>query len=275
MTKTTKTSGAPLERYTTIAGEVLEYPRPEPELARFLARLRTAVEDPGVSESAIVELIYGSENPLLDHTIFKGRGAVTREVFANPLYHVMTDLLDAKRVQVGTLNPERAAARYTMTVTDAAAELGISTSAVRQAIERGQLSSWKANPRMHLLDPETVRAYRDHVVRRGPRAAPALSVRMGNKPGASFRVKAPELEVVSEQKLEGGGKMIDAVVPKFARVAIVFSGKSSNRMFVLEPSDEGDAFEFNGFEVRGKYRVAEKINDPEEASKRFRAFRAE
>lgn len=263
---------APMERHTTIAGETLEYPRPTGELAAFLARVRAAAEDPRVSEGELVELLYGRENPLLDHTIFRGRGAVTREVFANPVYHVMLDLLDAKRVQVGTLDPERAAQRYSMTVTEAAEVLGMTTSAVRQAIAAKHLAAWKTGP-VYLLDPSSVETYRDRVKRRGPKPAPALRITMGNRAGASFRVKAPELETVETTKLEGGGKVIEAVVPRFERAAVAFSGKKVNRMFVLEPADDEDRFDFEGFSIAGRYRVTEKINDPEEASKRFRSFR--
>lgn len=270
---TTKRTG-PLERHTTLAGEELTYPRPGPELEAFLARVRAAAEDPKVSEDGLIELIYGSENPLLDHTIFEGRGAVTLEVFENPVYHVMLDLLDQKRVQAGSLDLDRAAQRYTLTVSEAAEQLGISTSAVRQAIASKRLAAWKPGGE-YLLDPHSVATYRDHVKRRGPRPAPALRIRMGNKPGASFRVKAPGLERGEETKLEGGGKLIEARVERFTRAAIAFSGKSVNRMFVLEPAAEANSFEFEGFEVSGRYRVVEKVNDPEEASKRFRSFRAE
>lgn len=307
----TKKNAAPMERHTTISGEVLEYPRPGPELAAFLGRVRTAAEDPRVSEGELVELIYGLENPLLDKTIFKGRGAVTTEVFANPVYHVMLDLLDAKRVQTGTLDPERAAGRYTMTVTEAAEFLGVTSSAVRQAIAAKHLDAWKKGG-LHFLDPQTVETYRSRVKRRGPRAAgargegggeggraggaddgdggeggqgegegeleaagePALRIRFGNRPGASFRVKAPGLDVLEVTKVEGGGKLMDAIVPAFERAAIAFGGARVHRMFVLEPADEPNRFQFEGFEVRGRYRVAEKVNDPEESSKRYKAFKA-
>lgn len=262
------------ERYRTMAGEVLEYPRPGPELEAFLERVRAAAKDPRVSEAELVELIYGRENPILDHTVFEDRGAVTLEVFENPVYHLMLDQLDAKRMQAGSLNRDRAEARYTMTVSEAAEALEVSPSAVRQAIASKRLAAWKPGNE-YLLDPHSVATYRDHVKRRGPRPAPALRIRMGNKPGASFRVKAPGLERGEETKLEGGGKLIEARVERFTRAAIAFSGKSVNRMFVLEPAAEANSFEFEGFEVSGRYRVVEKVNDPEEASKRFRSFRAE
>lgn len=279
---TTNEPTTPIESHTTITGETVEYPRPTAEVARFLSRLRAAAEDPRVSENELVQLMYGRENPILDQTLLPGRGMVTTAVFADPLYRVMLDLLDAKRVQVGTLDPVRASDSYTMTVSEAAERLKMSTSAVRQAIKAGRLAAWKKGG-VHMLDPHSVATYRDHVARRGPRsereasegAEPALRVRMGNRPGASFRVKAPGLEVVSTTKLEGGGKVIEATVPRFARAAIAFSGKEMNRAFFLVPADEENSFTFDAFEIRGRYRVAEKINDAVKASKAFKAFEAE
>jgi excisionase family DNA binding protein len=276
---TTKKTTAPMERHTTIAGEELEYPRPGPELASFLARVRAAANDPRVSEHALVELIYGKENPLLDQTIFPGRGAVTRAAFENPVYHVMLDLLDQKRIAVGALDPERAAARYTMTVTEAAAELGITSSAVRQAVAAGHLPAWKKHERLLLLDPSAVATYRDHVKRRGPRAEPALRIRKGSATGASLRVRAVDLEVLEEEK-RADGKVETAIVPSFKRAAIVYTGKRSNgskynHAFIIEPSDEHERIELGDFFVEGRFRIVEKITDAEEASKRFRSFRAE
>lgn len=96
---------------------------------------------------------------------------------------------------------------------------------------------------------------------------------MGNRAGASFRVKAAELEIVGEEKLEGGGKLIDAIVPRFERVAIAFSGKKMNRAFILEPADEPSTYDFEGFSISGRFKIAEKINDAAEASRRFKSFR--
>lgn len=259
------------EKHTTIAGEVIEYPKPSGELARFLARVVDATNDPRKSEAQLVELIYGRENPLLDQTIFPARGAVTKATFANPVYHVMLDLLDQKRVQTGALDPAAAAGQFSVTVTEAAAQLEVSDSAVRQAIKAGHLAAVKRGSQ-HLIDPASIATYRDRVRRRGPQPEPALRVRMGNRKGASLRVKAAGLQLVSKEDLEGGGQLIEAVVPNFERVAVAFSGKKTNRMFVLEPGDEADFFDFADFRIEGRYRVVEKVNDPETASKRFRAF---
>lgn len=270
MTKTTKKS-APMERYTTIAGEVLEYPRPDGELERFLARVVDAANDPRVSHGEMIELIYGTENPLLKQGMFRGRGAVTKEVFATPTYHVMLDLLDQKRVQTGALDVKKAMARFTLTVSEAAKRLDVTTSAVRQAIQAKRLSAVKKGGR-YLLDPRAVATYRDHVVRRGPKPRPALEVRMGNKPGSSFRVKARELEVLEKEPLAGGGKLLVAEVPRFERAAVAISGKRMNRLFVLVPADEDNSFEFEDFSIRGRYRVLEKENDAQRASERFKNF---
>lgn len=258
---------APMERYTTIAGEVLEYPRPEGELARFFARVVDAAHDPRVSEGQMVELIYGSENPMLDQTIFEGRGAVTREVFDDPLYHVMLDLLDQKRVAMGTLDPERAAGRYTMTAAEAAEELDMTPGAVRQAIAAKRLDAWKKGGR-YLLDPHSVATYRDHVVRRGPKPRPALEARIGNVPGASMKLKANGKEEVGR----AGKRVVDVVVPRFERAAVAFSGEGHNRTLIIESADEDGEIEYGPFWVRGRFRVVEEESRPRAAATLYKAI---
>jgi excisionase family DNA binding protein len=154
-------------RYTTILGEVIEYSRPRSEVAAFLERVKRAAHDPRIDASELTELVYGRENPLLDQTIFPGRGAVTRSVMRDPVYHVMLDLIEAKRVQTGALDANAVLASFTMTVAEAAARIGISPSAVRQAIAAKRLAAVKRG-NAHFIDPRGVDAYRDHVVRRGP-----------------------------------------------------------------------------------------------------------
>src|SRR5262249_7214209 len=104
-----------LQIYELLSGETIEYPTPEDELARFIERARAGVSDPRVSEADLTALVYGLENPLLDKIIMPGRAVVTRAVFANPVWHMLCDLIGRKRVQAGTLDLGRAEARYTMT----------------------------------------------------------------------------------------------------------------------------------------------------------------
>ena len=155
-----------MEKYTTLTGHALQYPTPTGAEADFLVRVVKAAADPGVSIGELIELIYGNENPILDQTIFPGLRAVTSETFKNPLYHVMLDLLDQKRVQLGALNLDVARDRFTMTVGDAAKALGITPSAVRQAIHSERLASVKQGGTFHLAE-DSADAYQ--VSNQGPK----------------------------------------------------------------------------------------------------------
>lgn len=261
-----------MERYTTTAGEVIEYRTPDPKVRAFLARVVDAAHDPRVTEGELVELVYGKENPILDQTIFPGRGAVTKAVLADPIYQVMQDLLFAKRLQMGVLAEEAPDAAPALTVEETAARLGISAAAVRHAIKAGNLDARKEDG-AYSVDPESVATYRSRVKRRGPppeSAPPDLELRFGSAPGYSFRVKFPGLEVTGKR-----AQQYDAVVRRFdGQGAIAFSTKSMNRMFVIEPADELNKYELGPFFISGRYRVVEKINGPKRAAERFRAFEA-
>lgn len=50
-------------------------------------------------------------------------------------------------------------------------------------------------------------------------------------------------------------------------------GKKTVRMFVLEPADTEDEFDFYGFSVAGKYRVVEKVNGAGNVGERWNGFR--
>ena len=255
-----------MERYTMISGEAVEYERPAPEVAAFLARVVDAANDPSVTESDLTDLIYGTENPILKQGILPHHGVVTQEVFASPVYHVMTDLLGRKRVQAGTLNLTRARDEYTMTVADAAKQLGVHPSAVRQAIQVHKLDAMKRGG-VHLLRPSSVASY--HVSRRGPapRAAhdqedPALDVTIGSEAGRSarLRVVGGELQVRSKH-----AAVVHGVVPRFTRAVLIVGGEGKHRLFVLEPSDERDEISVSPFGVRGRFHTVMKENNPRRA----------
>ncbi|MGE0792506.1 MAG: helix-turn-helix domain-containing protein [Sandaracinaceae bacterium] len=271
---TTKTKATTMERYTTTAGEVIEYPRPAPEVAAYLARVMKAAHDPRVSEGELIELVYSKDNPLLDATVMPGRGAVTKAVLADPVYHVILDLLFAKRVQVEATARAAASSGATMrdglSVADAAKQLGMSESAVRQAIARGDLEATKVRG-AHSINPASVESYRERVTRRGPTAEPALRIRMGNEPGHSFRVKVhttdgSTLELGEREKLESGGYVLPASVAHFDRAVVSFSGEKVHRLFLIAASDESDSFDFGPFGIAGHYKLIAKINDPENAA---------
>lgn len=142
--------------HRTVNGHLIEY-EVAPKVGSFLRRLEAAVNDSDVSEQSLIGLAYSTDNPMLDHSMFPGRGAVTKEVLSDPAYRVMTDLLFRKRVAERGIDLAKVEARYTMTPADAAAELGVHESAIRQAIATLRLASWKRDGK-HYLDPHAVRA---------------------------------------------------------------------------------------------------------------------
>jgi hypothetical protein len=268
MTPTTKD----WHKYETLAGEVLRYPAPAPDVEAYLRRVRRAVYDAEIGEDAMIDLVYARENPVLDPTVFAERGAVTRRVFANPLYGVLTDLLDRKRAQLGVLDPVAASARYTMTVEEAAAELDVKLGVVVHAIRLGQLGTWRTDG-VRYLDPEAVQTFRRFFLERArPPLPAALRARWGHRPGVSFRIRADEIEVVATHRLRQG-KVLESVVPPFEQIAIRFREGERHAFLVLEPSDAENELLVDEFGVAGCFKIVDQVSDPEEAARRWELFR--
>jgi hypothetical protein len=260
-TKTTSTT------YKMLSGEELDLPPLTGEVARFVARARAALEDPTVSDVQLTDLVYGLENPLLDRELMPGRAVVTKAVFTDPVWHMLCDLIGRKRAAVGNLDLARAEARYTMTVPEAAGAAGVHESAVRQAIAAKRLTAWKRGARW-FLDPEEVGRYRP-----GPQGpAPPLHVRMGSEPGVSFRIKRQGGDLVPGARQ---GAALEATITNWERIAVIAGTKERARFFLLEPGETAEAIEFDGFFVRGRFRVVEKINHERKARDAFAAFKAE
>ena len=253
------------EKYTLLSGEEVEFPTPTGQLAEFLKSVHEAMLRPNVTAAWLQEYIYGVENPLLDKTILPGRAVVTKAVYENPVWHVLGDLIGRKRVAEGSLNIAAATKRYTMTVPEAASRLGIHESAVRQAIAARRLTSWKHGAR-HYLAPEEVANYRPSPA--GP--PPMLRVRVGSSPGARFSIK----QVGGNMLLDSPGSPDAAVVGSWKRVAVLAGTKDKVRCWILEPGDVQDEIAFEGFFVRGRFRIVEKINNEVRARETFKAFKA-
>lgn len=266
-----------MERYTAINGEVIEYPTPDAKTAAFLARVIAATNDPRVSEGELVELVYGKENPILDQTLFPGRGAVTADVFENPLYHVMSDLICQKQVLEGRFDRVRAAERYTLSVNEAAEVIGVTPDAVRKAIKAHKIPAWQREGSWR-LDPRDVETYKTHVVPRKPRSggserkdsrSPALRVRAGSEPGRSLRIKAPNKRVVTK-----AGSITELEVDAFERAAVATTSTKTLHVFILEPSDAVERLEWGPLGIEGRFRVVEKITNERKAAEAWKAFRA-
>lgn len=253
----------PTETHRLLSGETIEYERPTGPLAAFLRRVRDAVNDPRVTETELSALIYGTENPLLDQSVLPGRGVVTRAVFADPVYHLMLDLLSQKRVQEGTLDVDKAAARYTLTVAQAAERAGVHESAIRQAIAANRLSAWKRGTRLYLAEDD-VDAYKP--ARHGP--APPLEVCFGSKEGARLSIKHDGGELVTEK----AGAIHTGHLERWKRAAVLAGSGDKVRFWQLEPGEELEEIGHAGFYVRGRARVVAKENNPQKARDAFIAF---
>jgi excisionase family DNA binding protein len=260
-------------QHQLLDGDTLEY-YGAPEVLEFVERVRKASEDASVPERALTELIWGLENPLLDTTVVPGKAYATRATYEHPAWDVLMDLESRKRIQVGTLDLDRAHSKYTLTVAEAAERLGMHESAVRQAIQARKLAAIKRNGQ-HFLDPKSVQAYRKG--NRGPKAGGnPLFVQCGSMPGVTFQVKQAlwgknNLKIVRD----GLGARTRFDTPAgWKRIAVLTGKKDENsyRYFLLEPADKFQELAFEGFFVRGQFKVAERVNNSREAQDAFKRF---
>lgn len=262
--------------YTLLSGETVEFSAPSGELAQFLDRVLSAAVDPAVTEAELSALVHGPENPLLDKTAVPGRCVPTAEVYRDPVFHVMLDCIERKRLPPGS---EVAApqARFTMTVPDAAKQLCISESAVRQAIYAGRLRARKDGG-TYYLDPESVSGYR--VSKRGPRRQDrlakgppggALDARIGSGPDASFKVKhsRDDFELVEKRGPEWTG----TIPAGWRRIGILGTSKDRSAYWEIEPADGESVLHFEGFYLRGGFRIVDTVSVSSRAVAAFRAFK--
>jgi hypothetical protein len=253
--------------HACINGRVLVFEEPSKEVAAFLDRVRVAASSSKVRENDLIALVYGRENPLLDQTMAPGYSMVTREVFENPIYRVLLDLLDRKRIKLGLLDPVKAAARYTLSVQEAADRVGVQRNAINVAVETGKLPVWVKDGRLY-LDPDTLHAYQPE--KRGHSSR--LRIRYGNATGGlSLKFKAAtELEEVTsvEEHIKEGW------LGKWKRIGVMTGAKSdgSYRFVVLEPGGVLDRIGHKQLYVEGRFRVVEKVNLAEEAHEAWKKF---
>lgn len=256
--------------HITLDGHEIAYDDPSPEVGAFLDRITAMVEDPRFSEDDLIEFIYGKDNPVLDCDVFEDRGAVTREVLANPIYNVMVDLLARKAAKNGRLNVEDSNAAATMTVTQAAAEIGITPAGVRKAIASHRLAAVKRG-KAYFIRPHDVEVFRRVSVPRGAKKAPALDVCVGSHDGLAMHIKAPSFDVTSK----GEGQTM-AVVERFKRVAIKLTDKTGSRpsakLLILVPAERRNEIVHGPFYVRGRFSVVDTATRRQNVQVRFKAF---
>jgi len=248
----------PIETYTTAHGEALAL-NLTPEEAVWLAEFRRDAADPTITIGALTDRAYSDQNPMLGASPIPGRGWVTAEVHARPAYRALIDVLYVKTVQVtGSDGSER----FTVSVADAASELGISEPAVRLAMRESRLPSM-VKGRRKFTTPEAVAGYQ--VSNRGPRSsartrraeATPLTVRRGSRGG--------QLLQVSHDGAEAGKDPV--TVSGWSRVFVRTTMKATNshRFWELQPGPTQQSLRLGDFEVTGRFEVVRKINNGREA----------
>jgi hypothetical protein len=261
--------------HKTLSGHRVEYPDPDPKLGRFLDRVREAFQDPKKTDDDMIGLIYGRENPLLEAT----NGMVTREVFENPVYRVLSDLIVQKRVIMDGTDPERIAAKYTLTVADVAARKGVSEDAIRKAVRENRLLSWVKGG-SYFFEPRSIEAVPLGTRGPMPKGIEPISYRVGydKVTNAQLRLRTdpggnqPE-ETEKSIPIRQYQTIHHGTVDRWRRAAVFAAGsRGSARFFELEPSSEPDELEFHGFYVRGKFRITRKLNNAREARKAWDSF---
>jgi excisionase family DNA binding protein len=258
--------------YDTISGQRIEYPDPSPELEAFLARVRGMADDKKKTQADLITLIYSKENPLLDHSIFPERGAVTKEVLENPVYALLQDLLFRKQVQEEKLDVEKIAARFSLTVSEAAERLKVHPTAITKAVKARRLAAWVKNGKLY-LDPRSLEALTE-VGRRGvpSRLVEPLSFRVGHEGDAMLRLKYAGSEGTAEP--DSKTVPVEGTIERWRRVGVLHGRGGKLRLFVLEPGEEVSELTLAGLYVRGKFTYAEKVNNLKAARLAWETFRA-
>lgn len=279
-----------VERIAAGAPVELVWPGEDTPLRAFLAKAIRWTYEPDVTVGELYNLIYGAQNPILVD------GVVTRAATEDPAWGLLMEAIDRKRAAVGHLDVEAARARFTMPVSEAALQLGVSTSAVRQLIDRSRLVACKEGA-SYLLDPASVAAYRG--VRRGPSPAASLlerqpaaapsvergaggpvvaervSVRIGHdaQSGAHVRIKGARIADPVTDNGFGSRILTGELAPGWTRLYVLAYRKKSARLFVFEP-DPGRYNEcrFDGLFLTGPMREVERDNTSTRARSRFESL---
>lgn len=275
----------PMERYHTLAGEVIEYPAAPADLARFLARAIDEAHDPDIGESAFTALIYGRDNPLLDQTVFPDRGMVTPEAKRHPIFRILLDLLEQKRIQAGTLQARRdpdgpmpADPAHTMTVDRAASLMAVSAGTIRRLVKQGELVGSGRGESLRLDGEAVERWIEEHDIAGETRrfamvgdvegAVADLQILMGRRGGAELQVKYKgALDDVTTIGANQAGTL-----RRWRAVGVLLADEGTCVFHVLRPGPRREVVALRGFFVRGAFDVTQTITDAEMARAAFDTF---
>lgn len=144
--------------HQTVSGHLITFV-PTPEVEIFLNKLKVLAKDSNKTEKDLILFTYSPDNPILDPNLVSGRGYVTKETLKNPAYYIMVDLLYRKAVDEQGIDLDLISDGFTITISEAAKELGVHVSAIRQAILAHRLPSWKKNHK-HYLNRRSLSAFK-------------------------------------------------------------------------------------------------------------------
>jgi excisionase family DNA binding protein len=188
----------------------------------------------------------GSSSSERTRSIFPGRGAVTKAVLADPVYHVLSDLIFRKEMQERGETAEQLAELYTLTTAEAARSLGVHENTIRQAIATRRIPNWIKKGGRHYLAPSTLYL----LGASGVADADPLKVRAGHAAGAKLPVKVP---AAAAPGTSTGAQT--ATIHHWRRVGVLTGAAGKLRFRVLEPGGDVAKIEHEGFYVRGKFRL--------------------
>ena len=94
---------------------------------------------------------------------------------------------------------------------------------------------------------------------------------MGHAAGVSLKVKHPGALRAKERVQEN---VISGKVASWKRVVVLSRLEDKTRLFVLEPASGEEKIELGPFFVRGRFRIAEKVNNAERAAEAWKVEKA-
>lgn len=255
----------PMFQHTMSTGETVDV-HGTVELVEFLQEAYGWLQDPALPLDGFVRHLYSTNNPLLAEGPIPGHGWVTAEHLEHPAYAVMLDMINRKLI-AAKLGASGDRGDFTVMVTEAAAELGISTRAVTMAAKEGRIAARKVGGRW-MLSRAGVDGYR--ASGRGPgQLTPALVFRVGTKESVAVGLRtAPVRETFSSTGV------LDGAVTDWHRAAVRVIDKNSGLyiVWILEPGTEPFYAHREDLFVEGRARVVEKIGNARKAAEAWDAF---
>jgi hypothetical protein len=260
-----------MHTYTTLGGREISLPALPKKVSAFIARCQEMLDLASAKPAELVRLIYGPENPILDHEQAPGISMVTPAVFADPIrgtvYRVLADILFRKEVAAKGQDPTAIFAAYTVDVPTAAKELGLTQPAIRAAIDSWKLGAVYRNGQWWLR-PESLASYKVSKAGRPKKASPAgrtVLAKVGGAPGASLSVRVAGGELVRVR-----GQDAREFPEGWTSALVKTTSEAGVRVVRIEPSDTEETIEHHNLFVKGPFRIASKWNNTRDANRHWR-----